>query len=245
MISGEVLNELLQTYGLLGVFLVSLLGNMIPYSTIPYFVFIIIYASRVQDWVIQLLIAILGGLGAAIGKLVVYYIGRTARVVMSSETRHNMELFTKIAGKGIFLAVFIFAALPLPDDVLYVPLGVSGYSVIKFFIALLLGKIIITGMAVYLGQAMKWLIEEPANLPWYISIPVMLIITLLLTYIVMRINWIKAAQITEEDGLIKAIIFIIIEALKIVASIPRLVYEKFRDWIEKPDKEAQPVDPSS
>lgn len=226
MISSEMLKELLQTYGVLGVFLVSLFGNVIPYSTIPYLFFVIIYASRVQDVLTNILIIIFGGLGAAIGKLVVYYIGRTARVVMSPQTRRNMELFARIASKGIFLAVFLFAALPLPDDVLYVPLGVSGYSVGKFFVALLLGKIIITGMAVYLGRAMSWLVEESAGMPLYMSIPLMLFITMFLTYIVMKIDWVQAAHILEEKGVANATIFVAKKSLEAILQIPRIIYSK-------------------
>lgn len=205
------LADLIYTYGALGVFLVSFLGNTIPYSTIPYLFFIIIYSANITDPFIHILITVSGGLGAAMGKLIVYYIGRSARAVLSKERRRNIELFAKIAHRSIFIAVFIFAALPLPDDILYVPLGLIGYNVVKYFIALVLGKILITGLAVFFGTSFSLYFRETTFLPPYIYIPTLIAITLVITYIVMSINWQKIAEIGSSKGLVEAIKAIILE----------------------------------
>ncbi len=154
--------------------------------------------------------------------------------MLKEDTRRNMELFVKIAGKGLFLAIFIFAALPLPDDILYVPVGISGYNVIKFFIALVLGKTIITGAAVFFGRSLGTLFEESAGIPWYISIPVLLLITILLTYIVAKINWIEVAEIGSKKGFIRATIYVVLESLKIVfIVIPKGIVELFKKLWKK------------
>ncbi len=219
--TNDVIQYLLETYGPLGVFLASFLGNAIPYSTIPYLFLVIIYASRVKDPYLNIVITILGGLGAALGKLVVYYIGKGVRVIISEKTKENMKLFVKFASKGIFLAVFLFAALPLPDDILYVPLGVVGYNIVKYFIALATGKIVITGLAVFFGRILGRYIEEVRGYPAYISVPILILITFIITYLVVKIDWVKAAEIASTKGLLASIKFIIINSAKIIKELIR------------------------
>ena len=208
--------EFWRAYGTLGIFIISFLGNCIPYSTIPYFAFIIVYASSLRTLFDQILVAVAGGLGAALGKVVVYYIGRGVRKVLSDETKRRIKVFTDIAGKNIFLAVFLFAALPLPDDVLYVPIGISGYSIIKFFIALLLGKIIITSMGVFFGSLIGMYVEASMGYPWYVTVPILLIVTILLSYIIIKIDWIKVAEIGEKEGTLRAIMYVVSESIRLI-----------------------------
>jgi len=221
-IFGEIITvfrDLINTYGVLGIFLISFFGNTIPYSTIPYLFFIIVYSAHITDPVTHILITIAGGAGAALGKLVVYYIGRSARVILSEEMRRNTELFAKIAHKSIFIAVFLFAALPLPDDILYVPLGVIGYNVIKYFIALILGKIIITGLAVFFGTSFSIYFRETILLPPHVYIPLLVAITLVITYIVMKIDWQKVTEVGSSQGFIGAVKTVIIETVKVLKDL--------------------------
>ena len=216
-IFGEILilfSDLINTYGVLGVFLISFFGNTIPYSTVPYLFFIIIYSAHVTDPITHILITISGGLGAALGKLVVYYIGRSARVVLSEEKKRNIELFAKIAHRSIFIAVFLFAALPLPDDILYVPLGLTRYNVIRYFMALIMGKTIITGLAVFFGTSFSIYFRETTLLPPHIYIPILIAITLVITYIVMKIDWQRVAEIGSSQGFMGAIKTVVIETIK-------------------------------
>ncbi len=208
------MDTLIEYYGVLGVFLVSFLGNCIPYSTIPYIIFITIYASTVKSVWIHVAVTLAGGLGAALGKLVVYYTARAARRILPNEVKESMELFAKYAGKSTFYAVLLFAALPLPDDVLYVPLGLSRYNPVKFFIALFIGKTIITGASVLLGIAFGYSLgDASSNL---FSIPVLLAVTILLTYIVVKIDWVDVAEKAEEKGRIYAVLYVVYLSLRII-----------------------------
>ncbi len=220
---GNILWGIISQYGVLGVFVVSLLGNAIPYSTIPYLIFIILYSVTVQDPITNLLITLAGGLGAAVGKVIVYYFGVGIRKLIPNNMKKNMEVFIRISRQSVFLAVFLFAALPLPDDILYIPLGAMRYDLLKFFIALLAGKIVITGTAVYFGYTVSWLIGNGGKAPWYIILPVLIIISLLLTYIVAKIDWARAVKITEEKGFTSGLKFVseeIVKALKDLISWP-------------------------
>jgi len=89
----EQLGELIYVYGPLGVFLVSFLGNVIPYSTIPYLIFVVQYGVAIGNPLIRIGIAVLGGLGAALGKVIVLLIGFATRKVIPEKTKKSMKLF--------------------------------------------------------------------------------------------------------------------------------------------------------
>jgi len=186
----EQLGELIYVYGPLGVFLVSFLGNVIPYSTIPYLVFVVQYGVAIGNPLIRIGIAILGGLGAALGKVIVLLIGFAARKVIPEKTKKSMKLFMKLAGKSVFVAVLIFAASPLPDDILYIPLGAMGYSPFKFFAAAVIGKIIITYMALLFGGIIRLIVGESSVLAAIVS----LIATIVLLLILVKVNWEKIVE---------------------------------------------------
>lgn len=210
-----LMSSMVEYYGVLGVFIVSFLGNCIPYSTIPYVFVIIFYASTVKSIWMHLAVTFAGGLGAALGKMVVYYTARAARRVIPGEVRESMEVFARYAGKSVFYAVLLFAALPLPDDVLYVPLGLSRYNPLKFFAALLIGKIFITGLSVFLGATMGYYLGDPSSSP-LLSIPSLLVLTGLLTYIVIKIDWVEITRIAGEKGRLYAFLYLIYVSLKII-----------------------------
>ncbi|RLG74564.1 MAG: hypothetical protein DRO23_06365 [Thermoprotei archaeon] len=186
----EQLGELIYIYGPLGVFLVSFLGNVIPYSTIPYLIFVVQYGVAIGNPLIRIGIAVLGGLGAALGKVIVLLIGFAARKVIPEKTKKSMKLFMKLAGKSVFVAVLIFAASPLPDDILYIPLGAMGYSPFKFFAAAVIGKIIITYMALLFGGIIRLIAGESSVLAAIVS----LIATIVLLLILVKVNWEKIVE---------------------------------------------------
>ena len=186
----EQLEELIYVYGPLGVFLVSFLGNVIPYSTIPYLIFVVQYGVAIGNPLIRIGIAVLGGLGAALGKVIVLLIGFAARKVIPEKTKKSMKLFMKLAGKSVFIAVLIFAASPLPDDILYIPLGAMGYSPFKFFTAAVIGKTIITYMALLFGGIIRLIVGESSVLAAIVS----LIATIVLLLVLVKVNWEKIVE---------------------------------------------------
>lgn len=197
--SYEWISNIIEQYGFLGIFIISAIGNMIPYTTIPYLILVMAYASTLPTIYQQVLTAIASATGAAVGKIAVYYIGRGARKIIGEENRRKLHLFAKLAGKGIFITIFLFAALPLPDDVIYVPVGMAGYSLLRYFIAVLAGKIIITLAAVYFGSSIRWLLEGGLGFPLWISLPVLIILTLWITFVILRMDWERIVEDFNEN----------------------------------------------
>lgn len=184
----------------LGIFLVSLVANSIPFIAIPYLLVVLTYSMIFQNMVDKLVVAVASALGASIGKLVIYFLGSTFRLKLSSESIKNLELFNKIASKGLFIAIFLFASLPLPDDVLYIPLGISKYNLIKYFIAVFLGKLVMTSSIVIYGHSINILISESGLL-----MPVYILLTIIFTYIIIKVNWTAVMDALNDGGLNDAI----------------------------------------
>ena len=137
-------------YGYIGIFLISLLGAMVIFVPIPYTVVIFILgASSNFD---PLWIAIAAGAGAAVGEFSGYLIGFGGRRVVGNKYKKRMDFLTKLFKKYGAIAIFVFALTPLPDDLLFIPLGVMRYSLLRAFVPAVLGKFFSNLIIAYSGR---------------------------------------------------------------------------------------------
>ncbi len=211
------LKDLIASYGVLGVFLVSLLSNSIPYAYMPYLILVLHYSAAVTDPATRLAIATASALGATIGKLVIYYVGRATRAVLSDKAKKATRLFSQIAGRSLFIAVFLFASLPLPDDVLYIPLGLSSYNAIAYMMAVFIGKLILAGTIVYFGAlARELLIESPYIDNVYLSTALLVATTLAFSYVVISIDWMSIAAAYSDKGFTAGLKYFLNELLRVL-----------------------------
>jgi membrane protein DedA with SNARE-associated domain len=144
-----------EQYGYLGIFLISLLGATSIFVPIPYTVVIFILGGLQNggNWVFEpLWIAVAAGSGAAIGEFSGYLLGLGGRKVIGDKYRKKMDFITKLFKKYGSIAIFIFALTPLPDDLLFIPLGVIRYSLLRAFIPALLGKFVSNLIIAYSGR---------------------------------------------------------------------------------------------
>jgi len=222
-----VIKELLDS-SFVKLFGLAFISNSIPYMTVPYLIIIAPFLARMRG--LELVSSIFAlALGATLGKLVVYGISRSLRRV------HRVKL--KLSGltqalntyrKATFTAIFLAAALPVPDDVVYIPAGISGYSAIYFFTALLLGKLVITALTAVYGAAVVYVIEESGVQDW-VYVLAMSALTLLAIYIINKINWSEVNRLHEEKGVKSAIIYTVYSAKDVLLStILQLI-----SWLKK------------
>ncbi len=212
----ELLERLWKAYSSvpwLGAFIVSLLGNAVPYTTIPYLVWIMLTAPEYRDPLEKAAIIIAAGVGAALGKVIVYSFGRAAHHVLPEHVKENMEMFAKLFEKWGFLAIFIFAASPLPDDILYIPLGVAGYNPVLFFTAVALGKIVITAMAVAFSDILSSF-TGGATSPAFVA--ALILVSIVVTVIIARIDWFRVAKAAQR-GVREAITVLVEETVRALA----------------------------
>ena len=137
-------------YGYLGIFLISLIGAMSIFVPIPYTVVIFILGGL--ETFDPFLIAVAAGIGSAIGEFSGYLLGVGGRKVIGDRYKKRMDFITKLFKKYGSVAIFIFALTPLPDDLLFIPLGVMRYSLLRAFIPAVLGKFFSNLIIAYSGR---------------------------------------------------------------------------------------------
>jgi membrane protein DedA with SNARE-associated domain len=186
----EWLFNLTSSYGYIGIFTVSFLGNLLFFIPLPYLIIVFALSSPIFGFN-PVLLAIASALGAAIAKLITYSIGYESRHLLTEHRRRKLEYARWLVGHHGMLIIFLFAATPLPDDVLYIPLGIMSYSPVKFFTAVLAGKIILTLIVSYSGHySIKWLMFFLHEGGW-LGVVITVIFIALSIYLTLKVDWEK------------------------------------------------------
>lgn len=142
--------NLATQYGYFGIFLISLIGAMSIFFPIPYTV--VIFTLGGISSLDPILIALSAGLGSALGEFSGYLLGVGGRKAIGERYKRKMDVLALLFKRYGSIVIFVFALTPLPDDLLFIPLGVMRYSIIKAFIPALIGKICMNLIVVYSGR---------------------------------------------------------------------------------------------
>ena len=140
--------QFVNQFGYFGVFIISFIGSVSVVFPVPYTIVIFALGSVLDPF----FIAISGGLGAALGEFSGYTLGYYGRKIVNKKRQKNMEYMVKLFDRHGPITIFLFALTPLPDDLLFIPLGVMRYPFLKAFIPALLGKTLMTFILAYSGQ---------------------------------------------------------------------------------------------
>lgn len=205
----EWMKNLAITYGYPGIFLISLIGALSIFFPIPYTVVIFTLGGLKGDgeaWLFEpIWIAVSAGIGSAVGEFSGYLLGSGGRRVISEKYRKKMEFLVKLFNKFGPIAIFLFALTPLPDDLLFIPLGVMKYSIIKAFVPALIGKFCMNLIVAYSGRFSIEIIEGifgvESNLVSALIGMVLAIVLLIIVFVVMfKVDWEKHFEkyLTEE-----------------------------------------------
>lgn len=137
-------------------------------------------------------LALAAGLGAATGELVSYGLGYLGRRYVNRKYGRRFDVMAKLLNHRYYgsIAVFLFALTPLPDDLLFIPLGLLRYNIWKVFIPCVLGKFFMSFIIVYVGQAMGQSIIEGS--PIFAIIMVVLLVLILIA--MFKIDWGKLVE---------------------------------------------------
>ncbi|MEM1712515.1 MAG: hypothetical protein QXO93_00065 [Acidilobaceae archaeon] len=198
----------LQKYGPLGLGLLSFISNLIPGFPAIYLSLLASYAIVSPGGYQSLLAILAAGVGSGLGKtclfLVSGFLGSKLETV-----RARREALRMITGKrgGIAVTVFLFAALPLPDDILYIPLGVAGFSKLLFIISVTLGKIAMALIVYSLGSTGKWIIDIYISNIGALTVTniivlgaIVILASILITYTIISVNWFRIYSAYAERG---------------------------------------------
>ena len=181
--------------GYLGLTIVSFFGSLIPFVPIPSFVLVATMAVGEQfDIHVLVLIATLTSTAA---KQIIFYASYGGRKIISEKTKKRMLPFQKLVKRYGGSAAFVAAATPIPDDLVYIPLGLAKYNPKRFFVATLLGKFVLYYVIVLISHYMGLSLLEPVlqeiddPLPVYIGIIALGIAMTVVVILLLRLNWEK------------------------------------------------------
>jgi len=185
----ETLAQTLLEHKFLGIFLLSLISNSIPFVGIPYLNVLVLLTPFLDFWELSI-VAVLSAFGATLGKVAIYFLGKGISLTLSEKSRENLFFFQKLFKKWGIFAVFLFAASPLPDDVLYIPLGMANYRLHNYFIAVLCGKLVVTSYVLVAGRTAMGIMEELTH-NFELSFAILLLTTVVFTIFVVKFDWSK------------------------------------------------------
>ena len=181
--------------GYLGLTIVSFFGSLIPFVPIPSFVLVATMAAGEQfDIHVLVLIAALTSTAA---KQIIFYVSYGGRKIISEKTKKRMLPFQKLVKRYGGSAAFVAAATPIPDDIIYIPLGLAKYNPKRFFVATLSGKIVLFYVIVLISHYTGLSLLEPVlqgiddPLPIYIGIIALGVAMTLVVILLLRLNWEK------------------------------------------------------
>ncbi len=140
---------------LLTAFLFATFGNTSVLIVFPYILIVYDIAQYYPNWI---LLGIVSGLGAAVGEITSYIVGRLIGASKKMKGSEMGEKFHRIKMKfeekpaSIPITIFLFALTPLPDDAILVPMGMMKYPYWKSIPPCTLGKTILCTIIAYFGS---------------------------------------------------------------------------------------------
>ena len=179
--------------GYLGLTIVSFLGSLVPFVPIPSF--ILVATMAVGDQFDIHALALIAAITSTVAKQIIFYVSYGGRKIISEKTKKRMKPFQKLVKRYGGSAAFVAAATPIPDDLVYIPLGLAKYNPKRFFIATLLGKLVLFYVIVLISHYMGLSLLEPIlqdiedPMPVYVGIVGFAIAMSIIIILLLRLNW--------------------------------------------------------
>lgn len=209
MISGVYFfHDLFGNAGIyLGVLIISIFGNFTVILPVPYLIAILGIVLALQ--INPLVIALFAGVGATIGEVTAYFIGRGSHEIFTNpKTEKNILALKRMVENGLAMPlIFLFAATPLPDDILLLILGFMEYSLIRTIIACFLGKLVLVSVVALSAGMLKGTAVSEGILNFYgltindggeiiagsnpLIPAISIILTILIIYGIIKIDWVE------------------------------------------------------
>ena len=134
----------------IGVGIISIFGNFVMFIPVLYAAVLMFVAMMDVN---VFILGIAAGIGASIGQIFSWFVGRATREIASNKLEKQLRKTQRWVERGLApLMIFIFAATPLPDEVLLIMIGLIGYSLGKTLIYCFIGKIVLTLSVSLLAQ---------------------------------------------------------------------------------------------
>jgi len=145
--------------GYIGLTLVSFFGSLIPFVPLPSF--LLLATMSLGDQFDLHVIALISAVTATGAKIIIFSVSYGGRRIIGEKSRKRMRPFERLVKKYGAGAAFFAAATPIPDDLIYVPLGLAKYNPKRFIIATLAGKIVLSYAIVFSAHYFGLSLVEP------------------------------------------------------------------------------------
>jgi len=145
--------------GYLSLALVNFFGSLVPFVPLPGF--LLLATMSVGDSYDLHVLALLSAITATVAKQIIFFVSSTGRKIINEKTRKRMRPFERLVKRYGAAAAFVAAATPIPDDIIFVPLGLAKYNPKKFFVATLTGKIVLSYVIVFISHHLGLSLVEP------------------------------------------------------------------------------------
>lgn len=181
--------------GYLSLLIVSFVGSAIIFIPVPFF--FVLAGMGIDPKFDPYLLALISAAGATGGKMVIFYGSYYGRKILADGTKRRMRPLQRLVSRYGWVAAFIAAATPVPDDLVYIPLGLAKYKPIKFLAATFSGKILlslaIVGVARVFGVSViqPYLESIPDPSIFYLYMIIFGVVLTLVIIYTLRIDWSK------------------------------------------------------
>ena len=175
--------------------LVNFFGSLIPFVPLPGF--LLLATMSVGDQYDLHVLALLSAITATVAKQIIFFVSFSGRRIMNEKTRKRMRPFERLVKKYGAAAAFVAAATPIPDDIIFVPLGLAKYNPKRFFIATLTGKIVLSYIIVFISHYIGLSFIEPFleniddTTSVYIGIIVFGAIMTAVIVLLLKLDWVR------------------------------------------------------
>jgi len=173
--------------------LVNFFGSLIPFVPLPGFL-LLATMSVGNEYDLHVL-ALVSAITATAAKQIIFFVSFSGRRIMNEKTRKRMRPFERLVKKYGAAAAFFAAATPMPDDIIFVPLGLAKYNPKRFFVATLTGKIVLSYIIVFISHYIGLSFIEPflENIddatPVYIGIIIFGAIMTAIIVLLLKLDW--------------------------------------------------------
>ena len=188
------MGKFVADYGYFGAFLISIFGNFTVFFPIPHAITIYAFGSVLNP----LILGLSCGVGSTIGEFSAYLIGWGGRTVLEERYGKRLESAKLLIEEYGMLAIFLFALLPLPDDLILIPLGVLRYDLRKALISMFIGKTLMCTFVAYAGKYSYSIVAEIFASSGILGGVVSLVLLVLILYGMIKIDWTKLIRVREK-----------------------------------------------
>lgn len=135
------IQNMVSDYGYVGVFIAAVFSGFNLVVPVPVIAFLPLFVvSGLSQWITIALII----LGVTIADMLAYYLARMGKHLSPSSLENKtrgISMFLDRHRRLSLVSLFIFAAIiPLPNEILVLPMAFLGYRLLSLFIPVLLGN---------------------------------------------------------------------------------------------------------